>query len=250
MTIPVLYLTVSAARPVYLRMVGSHPDRRDIVYFDRKYSRSKGKFKGIETFEFPLPLIGKDGVKVQVSNALTGSGKYVAIIQERIDRKDIKGLMDAKTETKSFLQFAAKFVAECGGLSEGQYKSEEGGHLIWLRNQIRRHDNNRLIHTPARISFDTGHVEVSKEEFLPLTLPNRFFILCHEHYHVLGNTTDELACDRFAINACLRLGFSKTECLYSLYRLFAEEREDLPPRSRAERERRVARARDIIAVYP
>ncbi len=253
-TIPVLYVTVASAKPLVLRTVGVNPDRRDMVYFDRKYSvrvdrdqKMKG-FQGVDTLEFPLPLLLGDQVKVVVTDFADGSGKNVAILKQYTKREAVVGL-DVDQESIEFIQFAAHFALHCGAMSENQYYSKQRNYMIWLRNQMRSHETGKIVHTPARVNHKTGHVEVSKEDFLPLTVVNRFMILCHEHYHIIGKTQDEFACDRFAINACLRLGFSGTECLYSLYRLFKIDRPGTPAASRKERENRVARARDMITVF-
>ena len=265
-TIPILHLTVRATRPTYLRMIGRHPNRRDVVYFDRKYGKSDGKgFLGQEIFDFPLPLLLGNGIQVSVLDAVTGDQRQVGIVREEIKRMRPLGLL-ADAPTKSFLNFAAKFAAECGAMQEGEYRSDPapggsrqnlglpagqagGQFVIRLLDKIRRLDTGEVLTTPARVSHDTGVIYVSKEAFLPLTVVNRFFILCHEYHHVAGNTRNELDCDRFAINTCLRLGFAKTECLYSLTRLFLYEQDYLHPTSRKEREQRVQRAYDIITIF-
>lgn len=247
MRIPVLHITVNAAQPVYLRMVGRHPHRRDVVYFDRTYSQVNGKFRGTKTFEFPLPVVTKAGVKVQLSDALTGSRYGLSILAERVSTRAVRGLTGMDEHLTSFIRFASWFSQECGALDEGQYQSKDGEHLIWLRNQIRSHETGQRLATPARVHLESGQVEVSKEDFLPLTVVNRLSILCHEYYHVLGDTLNEADCDRFAIDTCLRLGFSKTECFYTLSRL--HDLKGLSEESKKAIEHRVIRARNMIQMH-
>lgn len=247
MRIPVLHITVTATRPVYLRMVGRHPRRRDVVYFERTYSQVNGRFVGTKTFEFPLPVVTRAGVKVQLTDALGNSSHGLSIVRERVSTRWVRGLVGMDEHLTSFIRFASWFAQECGALSEGQYESEDQEHQFWLRNQIRSHQTGERLATPARVHLETGHVEVSKEDFLPLTVVNRLTILCHEYYHVLGNTMNEADCDRFAIDTCLRLGFSKTECFYTLSRL--HDLKGLSEESKKAIEHRVIRARNMIQMY-
>lgn len=239
MKIAVLHVLIEAQFPVVLGIQGSMPEDRSTLYFDRTYTGTKGDFIGQKWFEFPLPVT-RDGVRIRAFDRRGKQG--VEILDKRVAYREPMGL-DVDSKTYEFLHFALGFCRNLTELPEGVHQSSSGEFRIRLRRQIRSYVTGNVIGTPARVNHETKIMEVGKEDFMRLTLPNRYFILLHEYYHVLGNTKNEYDCDRFALKVMLRLGFSKTECLYSLSKLFQSAGHN------TEREKRVRRAKDYILVF-
>lgn len=275
-----LDLLIYAKRPVYLRVVGYDDRKPNTVFFDRTYgsagrvkktngrlhggSHHGGKknaqrnaaqrFRGKKWFSFPLP-IAPDYLRLEISDKNTGKKSGIQILDKRISCKKPVGL-SVDAETKRFIEFAAWFARHSGTLRTGLHSSANNEFHIRYLPVITSLETGKRVHTPARVSHETGVMEVSQEDFLQLSVVNRLVILLHEFFHVYGNTTNEKDCDRFALNVALKMGFSKTECFYTLSKLFmysshpaVGEAGKFQAASEQEKEERVLRAKDFIMVF-
>jgi hypothetical protein len=112
---------------------------------------------------------------------------------------------------KNFVPFAQRFCYNASQLQtfdDRNYVSDKGGFGIKYSAIIT--DNNI---TPARISTVTKVIEVSKAKFLPMTVPIRMCILCHEFSHLYLNQDmyNELEADLNGLSIYLGLGYPRYE---------------------------------------
>ena len=72
--------------------------------------------------------------------------------------------------------------------------------------------------TPARISQQTGIIEVSKKDFLEYTIPMRMAILLHEfaHFYLNEIMEDEIEADKHSLNIYMALGYPRIDA-YNVY---------------------------------
>ena len=220
-----LLVEVQASYPVELMLYGYEANLTNTVHFLRQYGDANiaevGMFQGIHSFEFPFPK-SVEKLKIEVfdkrSNATDGikirSIKYSPLVQPI--------MVTFAPHVQEYIDFVFDFSHSCGFHETGTYESESGLYSIVFSDYVRSWEDhsNTIIYTPARVNHANGIVEVSKYYFDQLTITNRFMILLHEFTHFYFNTKDELECDLMACNICLMLGFSKTECMYAIARLF------------------------------
>jgi hypothetical protein len=153
--------------------------------------------------------------------------------------------LSVRQSTKDYIKFAQQFAAKCGHLALNNYTSEDAKFKIHLLDKIRNHETGEIIPTPARVNHVTGIIEVSKTDFAKITTANRLFILLHEYAHYANNSTDEVECDMIAAKTMMELGYSPTETMYSVSKLFMYNNEELPG-LKAEQESRVTRVKQFV----
>jgi len=220
-----LFLTVNSISPIELMMVGYEENKPNTVHFYRQYGdknfENVGLFQGTQTFEFPFPISPKK-LKIKVFDNITSSTNGIKIVKIKHTKLNRSLSLSFKPHVQEFIDFALDFATKCGYVELGEYESKTGLYSIVFDEYVRKWEDssNDIIFTPARIDHKTGIIEVGKHYFDQLTITNRLMILIHEFSHFYFNTKDETECDILACTVCLKLGFSKTECMYSVARLF------------------------------
>ena len=128
---------------------------------------------------------------------------------------------------KSFINFATRFSYNAGWLQDGVYVSDDKVFEIIYNNQIMDNDT-QVSETPARIEIDTGIIELSREKFVPMTVPNRVAILLHEFAHIFVNENmdDEVEADLNALNIYLSLGYPRIEAFEVFTQTFMDTPSD------------------------
>lgn len=129
--------------------------------------------------------------------------------------------------TRSFINFATRFSFNAGWLNEGVYVSDDKIFEIIYNQQIME-DDTQVSETPARIEIDTGIMELSREKFIPMTVPNRMAILLHEFCHIFVNENmdDEVEADLNALNIYLSLGYPRIEAFEVFTQTFMDTPSD------------------------
>ena len=220
-----LLVEVQASLPVELILYGYEANLANTVHFYRQYGDANvaevGRFQGVHSFEFPFPK-PVEKLKIEVFDKNGGSSSGIKIRNIKYMALALPIRVTFASHVQEYIDFAFDFAHDCGFSDVGNYESSSGLYTIVFADFVRswEHKTNDIIYTPARVNHATGIVEVSKHYFDQLTITNRFMILLHEFTHFYFNTKIEIECDMIACNICLMLGFSKTECLYAISRLF------------------------------
>jgi hypothetical protein len=132
-----------------------------------------------------MPITGNAAI-VEVFSASVDEGKFTIEGVQKIGlarQIDVSNLRNENV--KNFVPFAQRFSYNASVLdtfSNRNYVSDKGGFQIKYSPSI---TDNAL--TPARINKVTKVIEVSRAKFLPMTVPMRMCILCHEFSHLYLN---------------------------------------------------------------
>ena len=124
------------------------------------------------------------------------------------DRKDVM----------SFIDFAEEFSYSASHLeTNAEYSSDDEVYTINYLPKI-INSEGRVEDTPARISQQSGLIEVSKADFLRYTIPMRLAILLHEfsHFYLNVNMEDEVEADKNSLILYMGLGYPRIDA-YNVY---------------------------------
>lgn len=137
-------------------------------------------------------------------------------LERKMDKNDI-----ASVAIRSFVDFAERLSYNLDTMEPGHYRSDDGEFLIKVSNQI-VDANGNPVNTPARINRHTGIIEISKAAFMPMTIPMRFAILCHEFSHFFLNEKidDEMEADLNGLLIYLALGYPRIEAMQAFTETF------------------------------
>jgi hypothetical protein len=239
-----LAVTISVAKPGVISVRGYDKKTANTVYFSREYGSAAqpatGRFTLYFNFPFPFGTLGIIAGDPKGNNVV----KIQSIRPEPLPSKRLV----IGPETRDFIAFAKWFAYACGNLTAATYTGKDKQFTVRYLEVIRDYDTGAVIQTPARVNHQTGLIEVSKKDFVKLTVVNRFYILMHEWCHFINRTTDEIECDLHAARTCLEVGFDRLETLNSVAKLFVYNIE-LPAPQRMEQERRVAMVKDFVEKY-
>ncbi|WP_299459068.1 hypothetical protein [uncultured Microscilla sp.] len=193
-----LHITVKTPSGANVRIVGYDPEKPNTVYF---FLEQKIRLK---TLTLPMPISPK---KLAVS--ISSQGEF-SIHHAKIGMiKPSKKMLRLTGQTKNFIRHAFDFAESCGYLEQGNtYSNDAGEYPI--------HYYPTLQKTPARIHKETGHIQVSAEDFRRYTIPMRMFVLLHEWMHWSKSTGSEIKCDLEAARVFLGLGFPKYEAMVAV----------------------------------
>jgi hypothetical protein len=129
-------------------------------------------------------------------------------LEKRLDVVDFRN-----GNLKSFINFCTRFCFNAGHISSGTYKSSDGKFTIEYVPTIISSKSGKELETPARISKDSGKIQVSQKKFVPDTVAMRMAILLHEysHFYVNKNIDDESEADLNGLLIYLGLGYPRFE---------------------------------------
>lgn len=136
-------------------------------------------------------------------------------------RLDIADINDPKI--RSFVDFAQRFCYNAAVLPPNmRYQSDDGKFMINYYPLITNKETGMELPTPARISKRTGIIDVSQKRFIPLTVPGRMAVLCHEfaHLHMNKNIYNEKEADLNGLLIYLGLGYPRIEACEVFLRTF------------------------------
>jgi hypothetical protein len=166
-----------------------------------------------------MPITGKAVIAAIFENESDIDAVPVNFKIVSVEKKSLPAQMDVVNMVdpviRHFVRFAQRFCFNAGVLptySDRFYKSDSGGYLIRYVPTISDVGSGEQL-TPARINKFTKEIEVSKSKFLPMTVPMRFCILCHEFSHLYLNEDmyDELEADLNGLVIYLGLGYPRIE---------------------------------------
>lgn len=196
---------VKTKRPMKIKIRAIDPHKRGAVYLDRWSS-----VDGEKDFEVRLPQSpDKLMIKVIYPNARPNDG-LVDVELEKIPLPQHLPCLSGK-KVAAFLKFAKEFSENAGILSAGRYTSDNGKYIIDYLPVIKH--EGKALKTPARISNQTGRMEISQAAFIKMSIPMRMAILCHEFSHFYLNEVqkDEIEADLNALTLYMGLGYPVIE---------------------------------------
>jgi hypothetical protein len=129
-------------------------------------------------------------------------------LEKRLDVLDF-----SNQNLRSFINFCTRFCFNAGQLSSGLYTSTDGKFTIEYVPTIISSKSGKELETPARISKDSGRIQVSQKKMIPDTIPMRMAILLHEysHYYVNKDIDNESEADLNGLLIYLGLGYPRFE---------------------------------------
>lgn len=199
--------------PTKVRLVCYDPFKKGATYMDRWKT-----IKGEEVLETRLPTSPKKlMVKIIPENP---SLKVLGFEAKSLPVYSV--CLNRNANVKAFVKFAQEFCENLFYLPLGTYYSDNRKFRIDLFEVITDDETGRKLRTPARISNQTGRIEVSKSHFLKMTIPMRMAILLHEfsHFYMNDKKTDEIEADLNALKIYLSLGYPYIEAHKSFIHTF------------------------------
>ena len=198
-------VNVSVKHPMKIRIRAIDPYKQGAVYIDRIATIESSK-----DFEIRLPQ-SPDKLLIKVSNPQSKVNKdMINVTLEKVELPQYLPCLSGK-RVSTFLKFAKEFSENAGILSAGRYQSDDKKYTIDYLPVI-VHDGKKLS-TPARISNQTGRMEISQKSFRGMSIPMRMAILCHEFSHFYLNEVqkDEIEADLNALTMYLGMGYPVIE---------------------------------------
>ena len=204
---------------IHLRV--SDEDNRNTIFTNRWKT-----INGDCTFFVRMPVSGKTAI-INIWNERNGqndSDKTFEVVdikkmplEKRLDVVDF-----SNANLRSFINFATRFCFNAGHLPSGTYKSSDGRFLIEYVPSIISSKSGKELQTPARISKDSGRIQVSQKKFTPDTIPMRMAILLHEycHYFVNEDIDNESEADLNGLIIYLGLGYPRFEAHEAFLKTF------------------------------
>jgi hypothetical protein len=217
-----LVVKVKTPQSERIHLIVRDEDMRNTVFTDRWKT-----VEGEVTFFVRMPVSGKNAL-VEVFNERTGRMVDNDTTFEVIEIKKIplEKKLDAfdlsNPELKSFINFSTKFCFNAGQICSGTYKSSDGRFTIEYLPTILSNRTGKELETPARISKQSGRIQVSQKKFIPDTVPMRMAILLHEysHYYVNKDINDETEADLNGLLIYLGLGYPRFEAHEAFLKTF------------------------------
>lgn len=203
-----IFVGVEVSRPTKIRLLAIDPYKKGAVYIDRvKTVQDEQEFE-IRLPQSPNELL----ISVMAQNVPNDRIKDIVRVY-KLEKGSLQQHLPCISSKKvaSFLKFAKQFSENAGILSTGRYQSDDKEVTIDYLPQI-VHEGKTLT-TPARISNQTGRMEISKKAFVKMTIPMRMAILCHEYSHFYLNEIqkDEIEADLNALTLYMGLGYPVIE---------------------------------------
>lgn len=215
-----------------IAMVSNRPTKVHLKVYDedgpkRVFTDRYKTINGRENFLIRLPMTSKNMVVEVMDDNEKHSGqesrtfKVTEIkkvpLQKRMDAADIRSV-----QVMSFVNFAQKFSFNAPYLEVNKnYRSQDGRFLIEYLPEIKG-NHGKTLNTPARISKQTGRIQVSKQKFDQYTIPMRMAILLHEfaHFYLNDNIDNESEADINALLIYLSLGYPRIEAYQAFLEVF------------------------------
>ena len=179
------------------------------------FTNRSGKLSGSKKYYVRMP-ISPEEVLIEISSP-----------SDSVEIDDIK-ILDLPTnfdsdyfnnpEVQSFVNFAEEFSYGASTLTANgtKYQSDDDMFTIVYLDAIIV--DGKVDPTPARISQNTGIIEVSKQDFLEYTIPMRMAILLHEfaHFYLNDVMEDEIEADKHSLSIYMALGYPRIDA-YNVY---------------------------------
>lgn len=195
--VKIIITTDGSTVPVYV--IGYDPINKNTLYF-----RSRFQITGVEEIILNCPqsprmlkilVWSENDIPFQLSSL-----KLLALDAQKTDDPVVK-----------WIEYFSRIV---GRLRPGNYVGNKVPFVIQLKRNIYADDGS--VHpTPARIHTDLPLIQVSKDKFDQMTIPERVIILLHEvsHNFINMDQDDEIESDHNALAIYNQLGYPKIEAV-------------------------------------
>lgn len=220
-----LCIKISVKTPANVR-IKIYDEKKDKIVFTNRTKLVKKE----ETFYIRMPMTS-DSIILSVYDDKIGNlpkSEETNITVVSCDKQALEKRMDvvdiSNKSVSKFVEFAQRFCYNASYLETGKsYQSDNGEFIIEYLPVIVNKDGKALT-TPARISKNTGRIQVAKKYIDSYTIPMRFAILCHEfsHYYVNDNMEDESEADINGLLIYLGLGYPRIEGYEAFYTVFMD----------------------------
>jgi hypothetical protein len=208
-----LLIKVKTQKPERIHLTVKDESQRNTVFTNRWKT-----VNGEVSFFVRMPVSGKNCViniynEKNGQNAENDSSFEVLDIKKLPLEKRLDVVDFSNGNLRSFINFCTKFCFNAGHLSSGTYKSSDGRFTIEYMPTIISSRSGKELETPARISKDSGRIQVSQKKFIPDTVPMRMAILLHEysHFYINDDIDDESEADLNGLLIYLGLGYPRFE---------------------------------------
>lgn len=207
------------AEKIHLKV--SDEDNRNTT-FTKRWKTVNGEC----TFFVRMPVSGKTAI-INIWNERNGSQDNDNSFEvKEIKKMPLEKRLDvvdfSNSNLRSFINFCTRFCYNAGHLPSGTYKSSDGRFTIEYLPTIISSKSGKEMQTPARISKDSGRIQVSQKKFVPDTVPMRMAILLHEysHYFVNDDIDNESEADLNGLIIYLGLGYPRFEAHEAFLKTF------------------------------
>ena len=206
-------MPISAKTEMEVFIVGYDPLSPRTEYFNRRIMVS-----GPDKIFFQCPQTPK---RLAIIAWSSQKGKFKAgpLTTEPLTR-NLAILGDRQAD----ISFIESFSRRVGRLpARRTYVHKGAGFRIDLLPVIRK-DNGKKHTTPARIHVSKPIIQVSKQHFDKMTIPQRVAILAHEYSHnyINGNQDSEMEADGNMVDLYKGLGYGKLEAVYAFANIMSD----------------------------
>jgi hypothetical protein len=220
----IIQIGIHAPAQEQIHVTVSDPDQVNTFFTDRVNT-----VKGNDYFYIRLPLAPRVAL-VNVYHEKTGPSKannnfsLIGAGMWRLPLERKTALIDIRDpEVRAFVSLGQRFSYHAGHLPAVDYR--EGKIHFRYKERLTDKQGNEL-NTPAQTGEIDGVIEISQRQFVKMTVPMRFAILCHEfaHYYLNRNMYSEVEADLQGLNIYLALGYPR----YDGYNAFLETFKGVP----------------------
>jgi len=208
-----IVMPISAKTEIDVFIVGYDPNSPRTEYFNRKI-----KVNGPDTIYFQCPQSPKRLAIIAWSSA-KGKFKIGPIKVEPLVR-NLAILGDRQHD----IMFIELFSRRVGRMPPRRTYFHKGASFRIDLLPVIRKDNGKKHSTPARIHVSKPIIQVSKEAFDRMTIPQRVAILFHEYSHnfINRNQDSEMEADSNMVDLYKGLGYGKLEAVYAFANVMSD----------------------------
>lgn len=234
----ILNIGVRTSKAQQIRIIVSDANQKNTVFTNRY-----NVVNGDEFFMVRMPLApaialvqvfdddAGDQPKKASNFSLIGSDHRPGLGIERMPLEKKMDLVDmANPDVRDFVSLAQRFCYNAGWIDCATYNwgKIKFKYLPTLINP----ENGKESATPARVGEETGTIEISQKLFIPMTVPMRFAILCHEfaHFYINDEKYSEVEADLQGLMIYLGLGYPHIEAYSAFLETFQGSPSDLNSR--------------------
>jgi hypothetical protein len=224
------------------------PQKIRIKVFDKELANTvfTNRYKTVDgsyTFYVRMPVSGqKSIVNIYTEEDSIGQNELYSVDLDKISICELNKKLDvidfSNPFIKSFINFSTRFCFNAGWMAADNYISDDKRFIIQYQNEL-TDENGMEVTTPARIDIVDGHIEVSRKQFVELTVPNRMAILLHEfsHYYLNKDVNNEIEADLNGLLIYLGLGYPRIEA----FEVFANTFINAPTEENKERYEKIVK---------
>lgn len=217
-----ILIDVSAPKEAPIRLKVYDEDDPTRIITDRVM-----KVKGKQRFYVYAPLVGKNSI-IEIFDQRVGNRKrehentfeFLGVkkrpLVKKLDRIDVYD-----NNVREFINFAQSVTFYLNELEPDIYRSSSGKYQIEVKDSL-NDGQGAPVKTPARISVNTGLIQINKPMMLEFSMPMRMAILLHEfsHFYLNDVAADEMEADLNGLLIYLSLGYPRIEAFQAFNETF------------------------------